>query len=537
MAEPAKIPPTTGLSTAFDPAKFPVYDVPQQTIDQYQNAINKQINALEARFAQPNLYNIAAGFFKPQLGGFFASLGSAAEAEGQRLEQERAMAIPIAEMRAKLAQSQAMMGQNIDVSRQIEEWRKKPENAGKQPPADLVAHWASKAPDLPAVKSMLEQQKLSMEARTLSQKEQQQALETLGRQMTIAKELAERGQITPAEYTRRINSYSQQIDALQNAAKFGNMPVPTNTAPSVTTTPSGKPIVETPPPNVQNRTWPDVNQKPVYTTTQPPPTTSAAPAPAQKQSRYLPEFYTKPLLDPQEMRPAIQAQQKSDYEAARTAAYADNEAKQKEFNKLQAFGSALGDYRNIEIAKQTIQDIIRDDPKGAQKLIDAVREGGPLAAAAQAGFGAHVGSIVMNISLPVQAYQNAGLDVNKRTDYDALLSAFATLASTGLHSEGITATNYHPSMFQQSMAKYAGMGQTARNAYHTSMQSALNFREQYELGKLWKQEFQRTNPESWSRYVDAFNSPKITELRDIFQKGKNNLYQQILGKKPAQGGQ
>ena len=60
-----------------------------------QDAIDKGIKALEARYASPNWFNVAAGFFKPQLGGFSASLGSASQALGDFQEQQRANQIPV----------------------------------------------------------------------------------------------------------------------------------------------------------------------------------------------------------------------------------------------------------------------------------------------------------------------------------------------------------------------------------------------------------------------------------------------------------
>lgn len=70
-------------------------------------------DALEKRFAQPNWFKIAAGFAKPQLGGFTASLGSAAEAAGDWQEQQRAVAPTIAMMRAQTAAQQVGVEQKL----------------------------------------------------------------------------------------------------------------------------------------------------------------------------------------------------------------------------------------------------------------------------------------------------------------------------------------------------------------------------------------------------------------------------------------
>lgn len=60
-----------------------------------QDAIQKGEQALRARYENPNWFNVAAGFFKPQLGGFSASLGSASQALGDWQEQQRANQIPV----------------------------------------------------------------------------------------------------------------------------------------------------------------------------------------------------------------------------------------------------------------------------------------------------------------------------------------------------------------------------------------------------------------------------------------------------------
>ena len=54
---------------------------------------------------------VAAGFLKPQLGGFFASLGSANQALGEQVELQRAVAPTVAQMRAEIAKGNIALGQ------------------------------------------------------------------------------------------------------------------------------------------------------------------------------------------------------------------------------------------------------------------------------------------------------------------------------------------------------------------------------------------------------------------------------------------
>jgi hypothetical protein len=119
MAIPEKAQP--GLST--DPSKINPTGAAPEDLSEYQKSLDAQIKALEQRYANPNYFKVAAGFLKPQLGGFFASLGSASEAMGENVEQQRAAELPIAQMRTQLAQSKILTGQNKTQSDEFEAWR------------------------------------------------------------------------------------------------------------------------------------------------------------------------------------------------------------------------------------------------------------------------------------------------------------------------------------------------------------------------------------------------------------------------------
>jgi hypothetical protein len=122
---------------ASDPAKINFYGAPQQQLDEYQQSLKSQIDALEKRYENPNYFRVAAGFLKPQLGGFSASLGSASEALGENVEAQRAAALPIAQMRAQLAQSNILMGQNKTASDLVKAYEAKNSPLHELP--DLVA--------------------------------------------------------------------------------------------------------------------------------------------------------------------------------------------------------------------------------------------------------------------------------------------------------------------------------------------------------------------------------------------------------------
>ncbi len=104
-----------------DPSKINPYGAPSADVEEYQRSLEDSVRALEQRYAQPNWFNVAAGFLKPQLGGFSASLGSAAQAMGENVEKQRESQLPIAQMRAQLAASKIAMGQNKTAADMVKE--------------------------------------------------------------------------------------------------------------------------------------------------------------------------------------------------------------------------------------------------------------------------------------------------------------------------------------------------------------------------------------------------------------------------------
>jgi hypothetical protein len=96
----------------------------QQSQDKALDATDDLIKSLEERYAQPNWYKIAAGFAKPQLGGFMASLGSASEAAGAQQEAQRSIAPTVARMRAEVASGRSVLAQSTEQERAIKEYDK-----------------------------------------------------------------------------------------------------------------------------------------------------------------------------------------------------------------------------------------------------------------------------------------------------------------------------------------------------------------------------------------------------------------------------
>lgn len=165
----------TGLgSTGMDLTKVNPYGATDEQLKEIQDALKQNITSLQNRYAQPNWFKVAAGFAKPQLGGFLASLGSASEALGENVEKQREIEIPVAQMRSQLAQSNLMLSKRKEVSDDIAKW--KTDHKGQLPPPDLIAEWAARSPDLPAVQAMADQQNRAREQQELQIRSQENAL-------------------------------------------------------------------------------------------------------------------------------------------------------------------------------------------------------------------------------------------------------------------------------------------------------------------------------------------------------------------------
>jgi hypothetical protein len=147
-------PPLYDIKSPLDYSKLnPVgtTDVPEISSAQGAaiDAQKKLIQSLEERYANPNWFKVAAGFLKPQLGGFAASLGSASQALGEHTEAQRAIAPTIERMRTELAVGQLGYSQKVEQDRLMKEFD---ESGGKDLNKLYRAYRLS--PDSPVGKSI-----------------------------------------------------------------------------------------------------------------------------------------------------------------------------------------------------------------------------------------------------------------------------------------------------------------------------------------------------------------------------------------------
>ena len=215
----------SGVSNTLEQqSKLPLYGATTEQMQELQDAQKEALTALEQRYAQPNWYKVAAGFAKPQLGGFMASLGSASEAMGENVEQQRAQQLPIAQMRAQLAQTNLLLNKNKIVTEKIEKWKK--EHPNQVPSASELMEWQAEAPNSPTVQAIANQQKTSIEQQ--------------GQNLQLLRDLYSTGQISKSEYGNRLaqlQNYTSVPSQSTGASGVAPSVTPSTETSSVTTTP------------------------------------------------------------------------------------------------------------------------------------------------------------------------------------------------------------------------------------------------------------------------------------------------------------
>ena len=111
----------TGMQATL---KSPIIGRTDEQVKAEADALDTASEALAQRYAQPNWFNVAAGFLKPQLGGFAASLGSAAQALGENVEKQRENQLPLYAIRAQAGAMKSQMANRQLAAKAYEDAKK-----------------------------------------------------------------------------------------------------------------------------------------------------------------------------------------------------------------------------------------------------------------------------------------------------------------------------------------------------------------------------------------------------------------------------
>lgn len=521
---------TTPLSLATDPSKINPAGASQEDLTEYQKSLDAQIKSLEDRYAQPNYFKVAAGFLKPQLGGFFASVGSASEALGENVEQQRAAALPIAQMRSQLAQSKILTGQNKTVADMVAEYQA----SGKPLTPEFVAEVNRIAPDSPSAKALSAQLIAAQKQRELASSEQANAMQRI----TLA---------------RSMGREPNPADLALVAASSPTLPnQPTKTPTEVVTTPP--PVSPSLSEEAKNKLTEDLSrvqrdkealtremgrkqqtptsmsilQKEMETLNQREAeinaklTGSSTPLPTTQTAKSEGKDYLPSLVERPDTRTVTDPKQQE-------ISGAQLEARAKEYEKIS--GERLTNLKNLVANEQTPMvkastksaiSMMDDYPELADKVLNLVRQNGPLLAALNEGISFQMNSTAGAFggaaAIPVAKYLEAQLNPTEQAYADELLNKLASLQAYSLKLGNVspTALVNHPTGMAATKSFNFNANQTPEALYNTvkHFQFNIDFLDRYY--KTLEQEMSRVNPRSLTQTTDAFRSPKLQELSDAY---------------------
>jgi len=205
--------------------KTPIIGKTDEQVQAEQDAADTALKSLEQRYANPNWFNVAAALFKPQLGGFGASLGSAAQELGSWQEQQRANELPLYAARAQVG---AMKGQITNRQAAAKEFEKaKAEGFSPDKLAALQVRLSSLgANDLAdSVNKMLEAQ----------QKERSMSASEYSNAMATANALYAADNLTKAGLAAKVSEIQSQFGPKSRGAAPAEAEVKTDVVPKATT--------------------------------------------------------------------------------------------------------------------------------------------------------------------------------------------------------------------------------------------------------------------------------------------------------------
>ena len=516
---------TTPLQLATDPSKINPAGASQADLDEYQKSLDAQIKALEQRYANPNYFKVAAGFLKPQLGGFFASLGSASEALGENIEQQRAAELPIAQMRSQLAQSKILTGQNKTVADMVAEYRA----SGQPLTPEFVAKVNAIAPESPSAKALVAELTAAQKQRELASSEQANAMQriTLARQMGTPPNPADLALVAspsptlPNQATKQPRTEAPTIAPLsadeqqrvqQDLERLQRDKVALIREMNRSQPASAKTILQSEMDAILKREA-ELSGK-LNGTSTPLPTTPTA---KSEGTDYLPSLVARPdtrtVTDP----------------AQQEISKAQLEARAKEYEKIS--GERLANLKNLVAPEQipmvkastkSAISMMDDHPELADKVLNLVRKNGPLLAALNEGISFQMNSNAGNFggaaAIPVAKYLEAELSPTEQAYADELLNKLATLQAYSLRLSSVspTALVNHPTGMSVTKSFNFSPNQTPEALYNSVKHFQFNtdFLERYH--RTLEQEMGRVNPNSLTQTTDAFRSPKLQELSDAY---------------------
>ena len=496
--------------------------------DAIENAMaksNEFAKALEKRYEQPNYFKVAAGFAKPQLGGFTASLGSAAEALGETVEQQRMVAPTVAQMQMKTSVMEASLRQQELADKLMRNWEK--EHPNQPYPANIISAveklTGSTSPYSAAANKF----------QSATQSAQTSSVEMLGALKAVATEQIAKG-IDPRPLLLAARLTPEQADALiaslpksqipgaggggagggaggggggaGGAPGVGGGPSPANSAAlaenqrkvdALNAKMRSAPNGPTDQDNAEFKRL-QAERKALLS-----PGGGGAPA---ANAGYFPPSYQPPS------GLTIEQQQ------AMMKGKADENIKMIEEPHLKDYLVAKSFHRNslnYSEAMSNTESALQEADKNKQAFDDVsnlVRRAGPLAAAAEKGMGVHFGPYGASITLPASAYEGAKLGETRQAFADLMLNKIATSVYYGLLARGQTPESMGKEAFEQAVLGETLAKKTALSIRHTLELNKELFKRHADISEIVEKELPKANPNSPTKYADIYkNSKELNE--------------------------
>ena len=477
------------LLLATDPSKINPAGAQQADLEEYQKSLDAQIKSLEDRYAQPNYFKVAAGFLKPQLGGFFASVGSASEALAENVEQQRAAQLPIAQMRSQLAQSKILTGQNKTVADMVAEYQA----SGKPLTPEFVAQVVRIAPDAPSTKALVAQLETMQKQQQITASQQQI-------QLTRLMEMRKEGAIGPAEYQRRLD----MLDLIDP-----NMKKAATVAP---------PVGSEPPPSTGGAEPPATSAAIPVPGAQP----SATPKPpAQSAEVDFANFKINPSFSVAKYnKRAVTDEEKLENSRLLEGAKLLETMKEKQFQNLQIVNEPTAYATALEANKSTL-DMLKDQPDMAVTVTNMLRQAGPLVSLLERGIGISVGPYGANINVAgARPALYASLKPEEQKYQDKLLNNIARSVYYDLKSRGIDPEKEGAEKFGQRMLQETNIEQGPAAIHRAVTQNDIRLKHNKALYNATNKYYPKAKEISLSPLHDLYTQHPEFKVLDIMLNKK-----------------
>jgi hypothetical protein len=412
---------TAGLP---DP-KINFYGADVSDTQAYQDALAASVQALEQRYANPNWFNVAAGFFKPQLGGFAASLGSASQALGENVEKQRESQLPLAQMRAQLAASKITMGQGSAAAKAFADWK-----ATGQPMNEATyAHITGLAPDSPSAVAAKAAYEGERTGQTLKTSQQQLLTQQLKLEAEVLAQRRAAGDISVEEYKRGLASINDRMKTERPAV------VPTG--PTDTSKSPRQADADKPPAPTSAGTTVGAPMVPREVVSEPLAAAGSAAAAAPPAAAAAPPAAPEKII----IDSPLGSKSEIPEDVRKTEAVKREE---KANARLELLGASGGTTETYEPAARIVEDqtrLIKDNPAIAKRVMSLMAQGtfrSQIEAMLQAGIGVNFAGLSGNINIPVAVAKRAGLNDKDRAVYDALANNFAAIAVMKQRAGGLS---------------------------------------------------------------------------------------------------